>query len=155
MDSVQSINSEIAVADCQLSPNQIQQAAAAGFKSVLNVRSHQEEGTLADEQAQVESAGLAYANIPVKPGDLSDELTDRVLQTIEELPKPVLTHCKSGMRSGAMALMYLATRTGMDSETALAKGKENGFDCDAHPQMKQFFIQYIDSHTRASGASAS
>jgi hypothetical protein len=41
----------------------------------------------------------------------------------------------------------------MSAEMALQKGKENGFDCDAHPKMKQFFIHYIDSHTDTNNAS--
>lgn len=153
MNFVKSLNSEIAVADCQLNPDQIRQASAAGFQSVLNLRSPQEEGSLADEQSQVEAAGLTYANVPVKPSELSDELTDQVLKAIDDLPKPVLTHCKSGLRSGAMALMHLATRNGMDANAALEKGKQNGFDGDAHPQMKQFFVHYVDSHTNTSAPS--
>lgn len=144
---MKTITPEVAVADSQLTPEQIQQAAKAGFRSALNLRSPQEEGALPDEQTHVEQAGLTYTNIPVKPSDISDELTNQALQALDELPKPVLTHCKSGMRSGAMALMYMATRNGMSAHAALEKGKENGFDCDAHPQMKQFFIHYIDSHT--------
>lgn len=54
---------------------------------------------------------------------MSDELADRVLQQIDRLPKPLLTHCKSGMRSGAMSLMYLATQEGMSAEEAMEKVK--------------------------------
>ena len=151
MNFAQSLNSEIAVADCQLSPEQLQQAAQSGFRSVLNLRSPQEEGTLADEAAHAEAAGLTYVNVPVSPSDLNDSLTDRVMQAMDDLPKPLLTHCKSGMRSGAMALMYLATRHNMTAESALEKGQQNGFNCDAHPDMKQYFVHYIDSHTNANG----
>jgi hypothetical protein len=45
-----------------------------------------------------------------------------------------------------MALMYQATRNGMDAATALATSQENGFDWDAYPQIKQVIEQYIDSH---------
>lgn len=146
MDFARTISPDLAVATCQLSPEQIQQAAEAGYKSVLNLRSPQEDGTLADEQAQAEAAGLSYVNIPVKPSDINAELTDQVMQALDDLPKPVLTHCKTGVRAGSMALMYQATRTGMDAETAFATSKENGFDWDAHPQIKQVIEQYIDSH---------
>jgi len=91
-------------------------------------------------------------NIPVQPSDLSDNLTDQVLQAMDDLPKPLLAHCKSGMRSGAMALMYLATRYDMTAEAALETGQQNGFNCDAHPQMKQFFVDYINSHSEANGS---
>lgn len=153
MDNVKYLSDYIAIATNQPESTSFQQAAQAEFKSVLNLRSPQEEGALPDEQANVEQAGLVYAQIPVKPSEMSDELTDRVMQTLDELPKPVLTHCKSGMRSGAMALMYQATRNNMSAEMALQKGKEKGFDHDAHPQMKQFLIHYIDSHTDTNNAS--
>jgi len=147
MDAVQVINDDIAVANCQLSPEQIQQAAQAGFKSVLNLRSPQEKGALSDEQTRVEAAGLTYSNIPVNPSNMGDDVADQVMQTLDSLPKPVLTHCKSGIRSGMMALLYGATRSGMSADAALAKGKESGFDCDSHPQMKQFFVDYISRHS--------
>ncbi|WP_232432281.1 hypothetical protein [Chamaesiphon minutus] len=86
--------------------------------------------------------------MPVKPDGMSDELTDRVLQEIERLPKPALIHCKSGMRSGLMTLMYVATEQGLNAEKATAMGKQNGFDYDSNPQMKQFLEHYVSEHDR-------
>ncbi|MCM1983762.1 beta-lactamase hydrolase domain-containing protein [Lyngbya confervoides] len=94
MNHIKQITADIAVADGQLSPAQIQQAAQTGFQSILNLRSPQAAGTLPHEQVQVEQAGLTYAHIPVTLSDLSDRLTDLVLNKLDELPKPVLTHCK-------------------------------------------------------------
>lgn len=149
MDNVKRINDQLAVATSQVTPEQLQQAAQEGFKSVLNLQSPDEESFVSDEQQQAENAGLTYVNVPVKPDTISDELADRVLQQIDQLPKPALIHCKSGMRSGAMTLMYVATQQEMTADEAMAIGKQNGFDCDAHPQMKQFFEHYISEHTKA------
>ncbi|WP_026072862.1 beta-lactamase hydrolase domain-containing protein [Nodosilinea nodulosa] len=146
MDFARTVNADVAVANCQLSPEQIQQVAEAGYKAVLNLRSPQEDGTLTDEQAQVEAAGLSYINIPVQPNNITPDLIDQVLQALDGLPKPVMTHCRTGLRAGSMVLMHQATRNGMDAETALATSKENGFDWDAQPQFKQVIEQYIDSH---------
>lgn len=150
MENVKKINEDLAVAMDQVTPEQLQQASQEGFQSVLNLRAPDEEGFLSDEQQQAEAAGMQYVNIPVKPNEMSDEIADRVLQQIDQLPKPTLTHCKSGMRSGAMTLMYVATRQGMNADEAIAKGKKMGFDCDAYPQMKQFFKHYVSTHTKAS-----
>ncbi|MDY6781318.1 MAG: protein tyrosine phosphatase family protein [Cyanobacteriota bacterium] len=150
MENVKKLSDELAVAMVQVTPEQMQQASQAGFKSLLNLRAPQEEGFLSDEQQQAEAAGLKYVNLPVKPDAINDELTERVLQEIDQLPKPVLIHCKSGMRSGAMTLMYIATQQGMTANEAMAMGKQHDFDCDAHPQMKQFFEHYISEHTKAS-----
>lgn len=150
MENVKRINDQLAVAMGQVTPEQLQQASQEGFKSVLNLRSPEEEGFLSDEQQQTEATGLKYVNIPVKPDAVSNELTDRILQEIDQLPKPALIHCKSGMRSGAMTLMYLAIQQGLSADQAMAIGKQNDFDCDAHPQMKQFFEHYISERTKAS-----
>jgi len=150
MENVKKINDQLAVATSQVTSEQLQQAAQEGFKSLLNLRSPEEEGFLSDEQQQAENAGLKYVNVPVKPDNMSDELADQVLQQIAQLPKPALIHCKSGMRSGAMTLMYVATKQGMTADEAMAIGKQNGFDCDAYPQMKQFFKHYISEHTKVS-----
>lgn len=149
MENVKRINDRLAVATSQVTPEQLQQAAKAGFKSVLNLRSPNEEGFVSDEQQQAENAGLTYVNVPVKPDNISDELADRVLQQIDQLPKPALIHCKSGMRAGAMTLMYVATQQKMTADEAMAIGKQNGFDCDAHPPMRQFFEHYISDRTKA------
>lgn len=149
MNHVRSINDDIAVVMGQPTLDDLQQAAQEGYKSVLNLRSPNEEGFLPDEQQQAETAGLQYANLPVRPDALSQEQTDQIMNQIDQLPKPLLTHCKSGLRSGAMALMYVATRKGLSAEAAMEKGKQMGFDCDSSPQMKQFFQQYVSERTNA------
>ena len=150
MENIKRINDQLAVAMGQVTPEELQQAAQAGFKSVLNLRSPEEESFVSDEQQQAEKTGLKYVNVPVKPDGMSDELADQVLQEIDQLPKPVLIHCKSGMRSGAMTLMYVDTQQGMTADEAMQKGKQMGFDCDSSPQMKQFFEHYISGHSKAS-----
>lgn len=150
MHNVKQINDDISVAMGQPTPADLQQAAQEGYKSVLNLRSPQEEGALSDEQQSAEAAGLQYVNLPVRPDAMSQEQTDQILNQIDQLPKPLLTHCKSGLRSGAMALMYVATREGLSAEAAMEKGKQMGFGCESSPQMKQFFQQYVSERTNAS-----
>ncbi|MDQ3256030.1 MAG: protein tyrosine phosphatase family protein [Acidobacteriota bacterium] len=140
------VNEQITVAG-QITPEQLDEAARQGFKSVLNLRAADEEGFMADERHRAEAAGLRYKNIPVKKEEISDELTTRVLKEIDELPKPVLVHCASGMRAGAMAFMHMATREGMSAEKAMSRAQESGFDCNSEPQLKQFFQHYVETHS--------
>lgn len=149
MDNLKTINDEMAVADCQLSPEQIQKAAEAGFKSILNLRDSQEEGYLADEAEQVEAVGLKYANIPIKPNALNDDLVDEVLAKIDRLPKPILSHCKSGLRSGLFALIHDATRHDLSVEAALEKGENLGINVETNPKMQAFLENYISNHSAA------
>jgi uncharacterized protein (TIGR01244 family) len=146
MENIKKVNHEFAVAG-QITPEQLEQAASEGFKSVLNLRSPSEEGFLKDEQQQAEALGLHYVNIPVKASELSEELTSEILEQIDELPKPALIHCGTAMRAGAMTLMNVATRQGMTSEQAFEKAGQIGFDCSAYPQMKEFFKNYVDKHS--------
>jgi uncharacterized protein (TIGR01244 family) len=104
---------------------------------------------LKDEQQYVETAGLQYVNLPVRPNALSQEQVDQIMKQIDKLPKPLLAHSKSGLRSGAIALMYVATREGLSAEAAMAKGKQMGFNCDSNPQMKKFFQDYVSKNTKA------
>ena len=149
MENVKKINDELTIAG-QVTPEQLQQAAQEGYKSVLNLRSPHEKGFLPEEPQLAASAGLEYINIPLKVDEINDELTTEILQQIDELPKPALIHCGSAMRAGAMAFMNLATRQGMTPEQAFEKAHETGFDCSSHPQMKEFFAQYVSQHSKAS-----
>lgn len=143
------INDNITVMG-QVTKDELKQAANEGFKSILNLRASGEEGFMPDEEKQAEAAGLTYVNIPVKKEEISDELTSQVLKEIDGLPKPVLVHCASGMRAGAMACMHMATREGMTADEGMTKAQAIGFDCNSELQLKQFFEHYVDSHTRAS-----
>ncbi len=143
------INDDITVTG-QIPPEGLKQAAREGFKSVLNLRAPDEEGFMPDEEQQAEAAGLTYVNIPVKKEEISDEMTSQVLKEIDELPKPLLVHCASGMRAGAMAFMHRATREGMRAKEAMGKAQDAGFDCNAEPQLKEFFEHYVDAHSKQS-----
>jgi uncharacterized protein (TIGR01244 family) len=148
MENVKKINDELTVAG-QVTPEQLQQAASEGYKSVLNLRSPDEQGFMSDEQQQAQVLGLHYINIPVKPNEISDELTTEVLQQIDQLPKPALIHCGSAMRAGLMAFINVATRQGMTPEQVFEKAAAAGFDCNTNPQMKQFLEHYISTHSQA------
>ena len=147
MENLKKINEQLSIATNQVTPTQLQQAAQAGFKSVLNFRSPQEEGFLSDEEKQAEAAGLEYVNLPVKPNGITEELADQIIQQIDYLPKPILLHCKSGLRSGAMALMYIAIKEKIPADTILEQGEEMGFDCNKFPEMKKFLITHISKYS--------
>lgn len=149
MEDAKKINDQIAIAG-QVSLASLQEAAQEGYKSVLNLRSPEEEGFLSQEQQEAEALGLDYVNIPVKVDTLTEAQTTDILGQIDHLPKPALIHCASAMRAGAMALMNVATRQGMTAEQAFEKAEEIGFDCSAHPEMKAFFKDYVDKHSQMS-----
>jgi len=130
----------------QVTTGVIQEAARDGYRSVLNLRAPEEPGVLPEEKQAVEAAGLQYVNRPVRKDQISDALTTEVLAEIDRLPKPMLIHCASGMRAGAMAFMHMATRQGMTADEAMEKAQAQGFDCNSEPQLKAFFEQYVTTY---------
>ncbi|AFY34845.1 beta-lactamase hydrolase domain-containing protein [Calothrix sp. PCC 7507] len=128
----------------QVTPEQLQKAAQAGFKSVLNLRSPDEVGFLSDEQQQTEAAGLEYANVPLRPSEANQELTAAAIEEIENLPKPVLIHCAAGARAGGIALIATAIDQGLTYEQITQKATELGINLE-QPHLKQFLLErYIE-----------
>ena len=87
----------------QLTPEAMAEAAAMGFKSVVNNRPDFEHGpdqpTSAAIQAAAEAAGLEYRHLPVAGGYQSPAEIEAFARLLEELPRPVLMFCRSGARS--------------------------------------------------------
>ena len=87
----------------QLSPEAMAEAAAMGFKSVVNNRPDFEHGpdqpTSAAIQAAAEAAGLEYRHLPVAGGYQSPAEIEAFARLLAELPRPLLVFCRSGARS--------------------------------------------------------
>lgn len=87
----------------QLDPAAMAEAAAAGFRSVMNNRPDFEGGpdqpTSAAIEAAARAAGLEYRHLPVAGNYQSPEQIAACAQLLEALPRPVLMFCRSGARS--------------------------------------------------------
>ena len=140
MDNAKKVSSELSAAG-QPTPEELQQAAAEGFKSVVNLRSPDEAGFLPDEKQQAEAAGLEYVNVPLKSTEAGDGLTAKVLEELSGLPTPILFHCGVGGRAGALALIAFATQEDLSREQVLKKAEELGLNTD-QPHLKQFLESY-------------
>ena len=94
----------------QLTPDAMAEAAALGFKSVVNNRPDFEHGpdqpTAADVGAAALDAGLQYRHLPVAGGYQSPEEIAAFAQLLAELPRPILAFCRSGARS---TRLYMAS----------------------------------------------
>lgn len=105
---VQRIAADVCVAP-QLNPAAMAEAAAAGFRSVINNRPDFEHGpdqpTSASIEAAARAAGLQYAHLPVAGGYQSPDEIARFADLIAAMPRPLLCFCRSGARS---TKLYLA-----------------------------------------------
>lgn len=99
---------------------------AAGIRTVIDLTPDAETPSF-DEAAAVRGAGLAYANLPLAgPQDLTLENVRRFDALLDDAGRPVLVHCASGNRVGAMAALRAAWVDGAPVEAAIATGKAWG-----------------------------
>jgi uncharacterized protein (TIGR01244 family) len=129
MDTVREITNELAIAG-QLTLDELQQLAEQGYRSVVNLRSPNEIGFLEDEQQRTEYLGLCYANFPIQVKTLNLDDVLLLIQQLTGLPKPMLVHCDSGIRSSIVVLIQIATEQGMRAEDALQKAAKLGLLSD-------------------------
>ncbi|MEK6735128.1 MAG: protein tyrosine phosphatase family protein [Pseudomonadota bacterium] len=109
----------------------VQALAAHNFKTIIDMRTAA-EGT-DDEKSLVEAANMRYINIPVSNDTgISTEQLAAFTKAIESAEKPVLLHCGSGNRAGAMWASYRISK-GIEPEKALEEGRKAGM----RPQMEE------------------
>lgn len=86
----------------QITSEDLRQAAAQGFRSVISNRPDDEDAdqlSAAMVREQAQAFGLAFAHIPVTPGVVTDENVAAMAQALEQMPSPILAFCRTGARS--------------------------------------------------------
>lgn len=110
----------------RLKPEDIARLQDAGIQHVIDLTPDDETPDF-DEADAVRSANIHYSNLPISgAADLTRENViafDRLLQSAE---RPVLVHCASGNRVGAMAALRAAWVESKSDEDAIAIGKAWG-----------------------------
>src|SRR5690606_31751293 len=103
-----------------------QAAADNGITTVINLRP-QAEMDGRDEAVEVAAAGLAYFELPVAgAGDVTIDNARRLEELIAQAPGPVLVHCASGNRVGALLALAEVDARGVGADQALAFGRSAG-----------------------------
>ncbi len=99
--------------------------ADSGYMAVIDLRLATEDHGL-DEQSTVESLGMSYISIPVAGANgLTYENASALDRFLAGIEGPVLVHCGSGNRAGAL-LALREKLNGADNATALEFGREAG-----------------------------
>ena len=101
--NLRKINDQFSVTG-QITPEQISDIAAAGYKSIVCARPDHEDGgqpAFADIAKAAEAAGLQTVHIPVS-GMLGEGQIIRFHEAWQNLPKPMLGYCRSGGRAGSL-----------------------------------------------------
>ncbi len=95
----------------QISPADVAELAAQGFRSIVcNRPDGEEQGQPAAAVIAAEAArlGLEFAHVPARSGAVTDENAADMRKALLALPAPVLAYCRSGARS---AKLYEMTQT--------------------------------------------
>jgi uncharacterized protein (TIGR01244 family) len=104
---------------------QIQLLAEDGYRTVIDLRPVDEPRGY-DEPAAAKANGLEYVNIPVTGASLDQATVDRFLETMRKAERPVILHCASSNRVGALYYAWLVLEKGAKPEEALTKAKAAG-----------------------------
>lgn len=95
-----------------------------GYVAVIDLRTEGEPRRI-DERAVVERLGMEYVSLPIRRNGLTFENAAQLDELLASYDEPVLVHCGSGNRVGAL-LALSASAKGADDETAIQVGREGG-----------------------------
>ena len=111
----------------QPTPEQVEEAARAGYRTVVNLRTPGEKGSW-DEAPKAAELGLAYFDLPISGGDdLTPENARKLSEIVSSAESlPAMVHCASGNRVGALFAIKAFHVDGEDAETAMRQGLEAG-----------------------------
>ena len=103
---------------------QLEQAREAGYTTVINMRGLDEPGVSREE---VEALGMTYVAIPVVgEAGISEETAFALDSALEEADGPVIVHCGSGNRVGAIFALRAHYVDGLTADEALTLGLDYG-----------------------------
>lgn len=86
----------------QLTPDQMGEAAEAGFRSVMVNRPDGEgddQPTFAEIEAAARKVGMEARHVPVSPGQISERDVSAFDRALSEMPSPTIGFCRTGART--------------------------------------------------------
>lgn len=128
-----------AVSTAQPNAEALRVAALAGFVAVIDLRGSNEDRGF-DEKAEVEALGMTYQSLPiVGEAAISFDNASELDQLLARIDGPVLLHCGSGNRVGALFALREKLH-GASDEAALAKGRVAGL---TSPELEAVVVERL------------
>ncbi len=112
----------------QITPEDVAEIAAAGFKVLINNRPDGEEldqPTSAAMAAAAQAAGMEYHHMPVTASGFPGPDFDAMSDLLDDPARPVLAFCRSGTRC---ANMWVAGCDEAVREHAMTAAGQRGYD---------------------------
>ena len=125
LQSVKAVSDQIWVGG-QPSLDEFAQLQKIGIRHIINLRPDMEMQGF-DEGGYVELLGMTYWQLPiVGMDDLNPQAAEQFDAQLNAADGPVLVHCASGNRVGALFAIRAFFVTCLDAETSLQIGREHG-----------------------------
>jgi uncharacterized protein (TIGR01244 family) len=109
---------------------QLREASEKGYGTVINLRPADEPGALSTEAVLVQRLGMRMVQIPISGAkDLTPQNVKRFAAALDGAAKdgrPVLAHCSSGNRVGALFALKAYQLEGKSEQQALDEGRKAG-----------------------------
>lgn len=119
----------------------LRQLAEAGYKTVIDLRTSEEDPGF-DEPEVARRAGMEYTNIPVGHETIEEETFEQFRDLMRDPERrPVLVHCASANRVGALLVPYLVLDEGKSTEEAEEIATGVGLKSD---ELKEAALEYVD-----------
>jgi uncharacterized protein (TIGR01244 family) len=123
----------------------LKRLAEAGYKTIVDLRTPEEDRGL-DEPEAARQAGMEYVNIPVGHEDVEDETFERFRELMKDPERrPVLVHCSSANRVGALLIPYFVLDEEKSTEEAVKIASEVGLKSD---ELKQAALRYAERRSK-------
>ena len=127
------------VAAGRLKADDVARLQKAGIRHVIDLTLDAETPEF-DEAQAMRSAGIGYSNLPLSGApDLTRDNVAAFDKLIRDAERPVLVHCSSANRVGAIAALRAAWIGGKSEEEAIAIGKAWGLkalEADVREQIR-------------------
>jgi uncharacterized protein (TIGR01244 family) len=112
----------------QLSPDEWEELAHKGFRTVVNLsrKGELDQVVPEDEERIVTERGMAYLHFPVSVSAMGTRHVDEFLAEAGELETPMYIHCRLGQRSAPFALILHAVRKRLTLPTLKKRAAQHG-----------------------------
>lgn len=139
------VDSTVACAGA-VTPEAVTALKEAGFASIVNLRTAEEEGpNLEAMQKAAAAAGLRYIHVPFSSSDPQPGPVDRFLEIArDKTNQPMLINCASGGRASMLLAIKRVVLDGWSVEKAMAEvpSRSQG----ARPAVRDFTLEYLKRH---------
>jgi uncharacterized protein (TIGR01244 family) len=120
--------------------------AEKGFKTVVNLRTAGEKGSLPEEERVAKELGLRYYSIPVVGKAPEESQAAEFLRLMSGLEQEkVVVHCATANRVGAFMMIERVMNGGWPMERAVEEAAKIGLRSDI---LSAFARQYIERHAK-------